>query len=432
MDKVFSKQIGRNLEVYVDDMVVKSQQDHIHDTDLEEVFNQVRKHSMRLNTEKCAFGVNTDLGFMLTARGIEANLEKCDAIINMRSPRSIKEIQQLNGRLAALSRFIPAISTHSQHFFHALKKQTQFNWNTDCETAFQKLKTMLSSPPILQKPSPDSASNAEGSGAGVYLTNKHELQTEQLIRFTFQTSNNQAEYEALLAGLQLAQSLNITHLQVYCDSQLVVQQVTGHFQDQDWRTPYKSYIQTGSMPATIKDPRTFKRRAASFTLIGTDLYKRDFSQPLLRCLSTEKAKVTINETHEGLPKARTTNTQPGQAAAHLGEHPQTNGLAEAANKVILTALKKKLGEAKGEWADLMPEILWSYNTAKQSTTQETPYRLVYGADAVIPVEIAVTSRRTANAQATDNANTRQIELDTIEEDKTKAELRHKAMQQITQ
>ncbi|XP_057746213.1 uncharacterized protein LOC130965471 [Arachis stenosperma] len=220
----------------------------------------------------------------------------------------------------------------------------------------------------------DGASNLEGSGAGVYLTNKHDLQAKQSIRFSFQTSNNQAEYEALLASLRLAQSLNITHLQVYCDSQLIVQQVNGNFQvkdqllekyhtlvtelisqfnslqithiareqntradalsklattrknmhesvisqltlaepsfsnkriysisqEEDWRTAYEYYLQTGYIPSTIKDNKAFKRRAASFTLIGTKLYKRGFSQPLLRCLSTEEAKIAMDEAHEGV------------------------------------------------------------------------------------------------------------------------------------
>ncbi|XP_072078150.1 uncharacterized protein [Arachis hypogaea] len=114
----------------------------------------------------------------------------------------------------------------------------------------------------------------------------------------------------------------------------------------------------------------------------------------------------------------------------LVEHPQTNGLAEAANKVILIALKKKLGKAKGEWAELIPEIMWSYNTTKQTTTKETHYRLVYGADAMIPVEIALTSGRTTQTSAPNNDNVRQAELDTIEEDRYKAEIRHKAMQSI--
>jgi len=95
MDRVFRGQIGRSVEVYVDDMVVKSQTALDHARDLREVFHQVRKYNMRLNPEKCVFRVPAGkfLGFMLTARGIEANPDKCAAITEMRSPRNLKEIQ---------------------------------------------------------------------------------------------------------------------------------------------------------------------------------------------------------------------------------------------------------------------------------------------------------------------------------------------------
>ncbi|MCH91574.1 gag-pol polyprotein [Trifolium medium] len=97
MDRVFAHQIGKNLEVYIDDMVVKTTREDNHHEDLEDILASVRKYNMRLNPAKCSFGVQAGkfLGFMLTNRGIEANPEKCQAIIDMRSPTSVKEVQQL-------------------------------------------------------------------------------------------------------------------------------------------------------------------------------------------------------------------------------------------------------------------------------------------------------------------------------------------------
>ncbi|XP_016195174.1 uncharacterized protein LOC107636162 [Arachis ipaensis] len=69
------------------------------------------------------------------------------------------------------------------------------------------------------------------------------------------------------------------------------------------------------------------------------------------------------------------------------EHPQTNGQVESANKVILLGLKKLLDNKKGAWADELASVLWSYRTTEQSATGETPFRLTYGVDAIIPVEI---------------------------------------------
>ncbi|XP_072076510.1 uncharacterized protein [Arachis hypogaea] len=154
MDKVFHHQIGRNMEIYVDDMVAKTTHGKSHCDDLKEIFEQVRTYRMRLNPEKCAFGVRGGkfLGFMLTSRGIEANPEKCKAILSMASPKTVKEVQQLAGRIAALSRFLPSVSSRSYHFFQTITKNKKFLWTEECEKAFAELKVVLSSPPVLQRP----------------------------------------------------------------------------------------------------------------------------------------------------------------------------------------------------------------------------------------------------------------------------------------
>ncbi|RDY08045.1 hypothetical protein CR513_07759, partial [Mucuna pruriens] len=94
MDKIFKEVIGRDIEVYVDDMVAKSKGRENHCETLQRVFGILRRHQLRLNPEKCSFGVQAGrfLGYMLTERAIEANLEKCRAVISMRSPQNIKEV----------------------------------------------------------------------------------------------------------------------------------------------------------------------------------------------------------------------------------------------------------------------------------------------------------------------------------------------------
>jgi len=112
MNRIFKQQIGQNVEVYVDDMVIKSHNVAQHVADLEEVFGEIRKYDMRLNSEKGTFGVGDGkfLGFMITHRGIEANPEKCTTILEMHNRTNVKEVQKLNGRLASLSRFLPKMT----------------------------------------------------------------------------------------------------------------------------------------------------------------------------------------------------------------------------------------------------------------------------------------------------------------------------------
>ena len=153
MDKVFSHLMGKCIEVYVDDMVVKYPSHHQHAQDLSAVLSALRQYNLRLNPDKCVFSVDCGkfLGFMLTQRGIEANPEKCNAIIEMRSPTNVKEVQCLIGRLTAISRFLPKLAEQTQPIIQLLKKSAKFMWNDDCEQIFQKLKTTLTSPPILHK-----------------------------------------------------------------------------------------------------------------------------------------------------------------------------------------------------------------------------------------------------------------------------------------
>ena len=114
--------------MYVDDILVQTPIRGDHVKDLAEVFRQLRAYNVRLNPDKCMFGVRVGkfLGFMLTQRGIEANPDKCQAIINMQSPTKVADIQALTGRLTALGRFLPKFAAKAILFFKLLKKGMKF------------------------------------------------------------------------------------------------------------------------------------------------------------------------------------------------------------------------------------------------------------------------------------------------------------------
>ena len=121
---MFRPQIGRNVEVYVDDMLVKSQDEGKHLDDLQETFDTLRQYNMRLNPSKCAFRVSSRkfLGFMVSHRGVEANLDRIQAILNMEPPRNIKEVQTLIGQVAALNMFVSKVIDKCFDFFKVLRK----------------------------------------------------------------------------------------------------------------------------------------------------------------------------------------------------------------------------------------------------------------------------------------------------------------------
>ncbi|XP_057456689.1 uncharacterized protein LOC130747692 [Lotus japonicus] len=111
------------------------------------------------------------------------------------------------------------------------------------------------------------------------------------------------------------------------------------------------------------------------------------------------------------------------------EHPQSNGQVEAANKVILNGVKKRLGEAKGLWADELITVVWAYNTTPQSTTGETPFKLAYGVDAMIPVEIQDMTFRVATYKENQNRENVLVDLNLADEVKAEVRLRETAVKQ---
>ena len=119
MTRMFKDKIGRTVEVYIDDMVVKSEQENRHVEDLQGTFEVLRQRKLRLNAEKCVFGVGASkfLGYLITNRGIEINPDQIDAVRCLNPPSNPKEVQKLTEMLAALNRFISKFADHCQPFY---------------------------------------------------------------------------------------------------------------------------------------------------------------------------------------------------------------------------------------------------------------------------------------------------------------------------
>ena len=149
MNKMFAHQIGRNVQVFVDDILVKSIWEDDHLGDLKETFNTLHSYNIKLNSSKCAFKVTARkfLGFMMSQKGIEVNLDKVQAIMELTPPKNIKKVQSLNGKVAALNTFVSRATNKCLPFFRMLKKS--FKWTVECQRAFEDLKAYLSSLSLL-------------------------------------------------------------------------------------------------------------------------------------------------------------------------------------------------------------------------------------------------------------------------------------------
>nr|CAN82984.1 hypothetical protein VITISV_030339 [Vitis vinifera] len=686
MTKIFKPLIGHSVEVYIDDIVVKSETREQHILHLQEVFHLLRKYGMKLNPSKCAFGVSAGkfLGFMVNQRGIEVNPESSQGSHGNTSSQEQEGVTTPHRQ---------APGTHG--------------WTDSCQNAFERIKHCLMQPPILSSPIPkeklymylavsewaisavlfrcpspkeqkpiyyvsraladvetkyskmkltalalrsaaqrlrpyfqahpvivltdqplrnilhkpdltgrmlqwaielsefgiefqprlamkgqvmadfvleysrrpsqhdesvkkewwtlqvDGASRSSGSGVGLLLQSPTGEHLEQAIRLGFPASNNEAEYEAILSGLDLALALSVSKLRIHSDSQLVVKHVQEEYEAKDtrmarylaktiekikqadnrradalaeistcntikepqadgrkWMYDITEYIRAGTLPGDLKQTHKVRVQAVRFTLIGGHLYKRSFTGPYLQCLGHSEAQYVLAELHEGICG----NHSGGRSLAHRAHsqgyywptmkkdvcshstyainnvkinlrtmalrtmgmdivgplptapaqkkfllvatdyfskwveaeayasikdkdvtkfvwkniicrfgipqtiiadngpqfdsiafrnfcsdlnirnsystprYPQSNGQAEATNKTLIIALKKRLEQAKGKWVEELPSVLWAYRTTPGRPTGNTPFALAYGMDAVIPTEIGLPTIRTDAAK----------------------------------
>ncbi|GJV31330.1 reverse transcriptase domain-containing protein [Tanacetum coccineum] len=177
VDKAFHGQIGRNLEVYVDDLVIKSRTEDEIVRDIEETFKTLRKINMKLNPKKCTFGVEEGmfLGYQVNTKGIKICPDKVDAVLSLQSPKCLKDVQKLNGKLASLNRFLAKSAEKSLPFFKTLKKCTKksdFLLTGEVEAAFRQMKEHIAKLPMLTTPE----------------------EQKELIITTFCTNNNRMTY----------------------------------------------------------------------------------------------------------------------------------------------------------------------------------------------------------------------------------------------
>ncbi|KAK9053624.1 hypothetical protein SSX86_024698 [Deinandra increscens subsp. villosa] len=734
VNMMFKDQLGDTMEVYIDDMVVKSKKTEDHPKDLQTAFDILDHYNMKLNPSKCHFGVRAGkfLGYMVTERGIEASPKQIKAILNLKSPTTIKDVQKLTGRIAALNRFISRSSEKSKDFYEILRKDKRFEWNEKHEEALKSLKEYLSSAPLLMKPIDgepltlylavsgssvsavlvkdhegqqhpvyyvsktlldaesrysyleklilalimastklrhyfethtiivrtnypikavlrkpemsgrlakwavklsaydiqyeprtaiksqaladfvadfrsdilpeaeeevrkldeleepwilytDGASNVRGTGLGILLKSPQGDILPSSISCEFQATNNEAEYEALIAGLQIARGMGIRCIQVYVDSLLLANHFNGSYaakgeklskyldvvkdlslkfetfnivqvpreenleadalanlasslkipedvkipithvltpaisaqeankvdcedateiQDpekalESWTSPIIKYIQSGKIPKD-ENPRAFRTKDAMDFSQKCDACQRHSNilhqpaEPLHPIVSPwpfmkwgmdivgklpkapggkvfmlamtdyfskwieAEAYVQVREkevisfikrnilTRFGIPAEiicdngsqfigkRTTSFCESWGIKMITStpvHPQANGQAESSNKIIINNLKKKLGSKKGRWAEELPFVLWADRTTSKNATGQTPFSLVFGAEAVIPTEMVIPTARVTLQDSQNNSENLLQDLETIEELRDLAKVRMASYQQ---
>ncbi|GJR78611.1 reverse transcriptase domain-containing protein [Tanacetum coccineum] len=528
VDRAFHGQIGRNLEVYVDDLVIKSHTEDEVVREIEETFRTLRKINMKLNPKKCTFGVEEGmfLGYQVNTKGIKICPDKVDAVLSLQSPKCLKDVQKLNGKLASLNRFLAKSAEKSLPFFKTLKKCTKksdFLWTEEAESAFKQMKELIAKLPMLiapeekeeliiylaaskeavsavlmtereakqmpiyfvsralrgpevnytsmeklvlalvhaskrlrryfqahpivvitdqpiknilsnpevagqvladfiverpeeedqdasakeEEPLPaqwtlftDSLSCVDGCEAGVILMNPEGIEFAYALRFQFKATNNEAEYEALIAGLWIAKKMGVQNLQVNVDSKLVVNQVN------------ETYIaKETDMVKYLEKVKTLAKAFWEFSINQVSRKENKKADALSKMTSTSFVHLSKQVLVEELKEKSVNEIK--------------------ANRSLGEGIKARLGKDNKNWLEEISHVLWAHRTMIKSSKETLLCSLTYRKEGCHPCRKWNAHGQTAEVDVAKNDEALEINLELLEEKREQAAIREeKSKRQI--
>ncbi|XP_074375272.1 uncharacterized protein LOC141717046 [Apium graveolens] len=356
---------------------------------------------------------------------------------------------KLTGRVAALGRFISKSGDKCLPFFKALKKVKDFVWTDESQGEFESLKQymLVISQVKGEFEAIDETMTKYVRLARAVITQFDECHVEHIPR----EENAKADALSKFASSEVEKSSGNVYFRVLKPRSIDVKLVAPIGFAGSWIDPIKAHLQTGWLPNDALEARKLSVRALRYSLIDGILYKRSFVIPYLRCLRPDEARLALEKVHEGICGQHLG----GKALAHkitrLGfywpemmadakdyvkrcdrcqkhapvneielrftsvAHPQANGQAKVANRIILDGLKKRIEKSRNDLVDEILSLLWAYRTTCRVTTRATPFMLAYGAEAVVPVKILHSSPRIQAYNAEENEEGQRLALDLIDE-----------------
>ncbi|XP_075645303.1 uncharacterized protein LOC142616310 [Castanea sativa] len=382
-------------------------------------------------------------------------------------PKNIKEVQSLNGKIAALNRFVSRAIDKCLPFFRTLKKA--FEWTSECQQAFEDLKEYLSSPPLLSPPRP-------GEELFLYLVVSSTAVSTTLVReedgaqkpvyFTSQALRGAEEryppMEKLIFALVTAARKLKPYFQAHIIVVLMEKPLRRAMSSPEYRprTATKGQV-VADFIAEFARPDEQEAEGNPRLVIYTDgsavknakragIVLLSPKGDEVQCMIRLNFPITNNEAEY---EALIVGLDLAQAAGamvlvsdnekqfdndafkdfcsqlkiknHYSSlaHPQANGQVEVSNRTLLKIIKTRLEGETGIWPEELSSVLWTYSTMVRTPTGETPFQLAYGSEAIIPTEVGLTSYRIANHDMQNNNEAMCLQLNLVDEIRATAEQR---------
>ena len=181
------------------------------------------------------------------------------------------------------------------------------------------------------------------------------------------------------------------------------------------------------LPLDPTEAKRVKKSSSKFTLIDGDLFRFGFTHPVLVCVHGEQCTRIMSELHEGVCGSHVGGRALASRVLRAGYYWPTLKEDCAGYAQCCKQCQQHAHWHKGTWAEEVPRIVWAYHTTPQSSTHETPFSLVYGSDAMIPVEIQESSPRFLNFVAEESNEERKVNLDLLDEVREEARISAEAV-----
>ncbi|GJR86068.1 reverse transcriptase domain-containing protein [Tanacetum coccineum] len=435
VDKAFHKQVGRNLEVYVDDLIIKSRTF---------LAKSVEKSLPFFKTlKKCT----KKSEFHWTTKAEEAFKQMKQLIAELPMLTAPMEKEKLIVYLATTKERVSAILMTEReakkmpiYFVSRALRGPELNY-TSMENLVLSFDywTKDSGTDGCEKPSSECGFTPNGQSMnGTYVAKEADMVrylekvkalTGGFKAFTIKqiprSENKKADALSKIASTSfahLSKQVLVKELKEKSISEVEILMVVEEEGD-TWMTPIYKYLAEETLPADMKKARAIKRKSWRFAIINGILYKKSFLGPWLRFglpeeIISDNGKQFRDDPFKDLCEKLCIN----QHFASV-KHPQTNGLVERANRSLGEGIKARLEARSKNWMEELPHVLWAHRTMIKSSNGDTPFSLTYGTEAVIPAEIGMPTIRTVEVDLVQNNEALEINLDLLEERREEAAMR---------
>nr|GEV26675.1 reverse transcriptase domain-containing protein [Tanacetum cinerariifolium] len=353
------------------------------------------------------------LGYKVNTKGIKVRPDKADAVLSLPSLKCLKDVQKLNGKLASLNRFLAKSPEKSLTFFKTLKNFIVERLEEDSMDTPMEIEEELPEPWILFT---DGSSCADGSEEGLILTNPEGTEFTYALRFMFEATNNEAEYEALIARLRIVEQMGVKNLQANVDSRLVANQVNEtYIAKEAGMIKYLEKVRmltNGFRMFSIKQvPKSENKKADALRKIISTSFAHLSKQVLVE----ELKEKSINEVEVLAMVEEEGDTWMTPIYEYLTEEILPARLVERENRSLREGLKARIDAKSKDWVEEISHVLWAHHTMIKSSNGDTHFLLTYGTEEVIPAEIDMPTLRIAKVDMVLSDEALEINLHLLEE-----------------